>query len=103
MRLLFATSLALLLNRCLADTPPVKDTTSAPGNPGLNYLMSVNATVGVVYDFGTGPYGKREIATITGGTVTGPKLSGKVCVTLIYSGDVDASLNRSNEAMTNPR
>lgn len=94
MHFLSSTSLTLLLNICLADAKPlasggIKPTVSVLENPGLDLLTSVNATVGALYDFGAGPYGKREIATITGGTATGPKLNGTA---------IDRSLDHFNEA-----
>jgi hypothetical protein len=94
MHFLSSTSLALLLKLCLADAKPlasggIKPTVSALEDPGLDLLTSINATVGALYDFGAGPYGKREIATITGGTATGPKLNGKA---------IERTLDHYNEA-----
>jgi hypothetical protein len=90
MRFLSSTSLALLLNFYLADAKALASgennpTVSALDNPGLDFLASVNVTVGAIYDFGAGPYGKRVIATITGGTAAGPKLNGTAFLPLHFS------------------
>lgn len=116
MRFLSSASLVLLLNLCLADAKPlasavIKPTASALDDPGLIFLTSVNSTTGAIYDFGTGPYGKRVITAITGGTATGPKLNGTAVFTLLpllcRSGDVvlgfaiDASVYQFNEEICN--
>ncbi|KAI1334454.1 hypothetical protein F5Y15DRAFT_289832 [Xylariaceae sp. FL0016] len=49
-----------------------------PTPPGLTYLYTVNATLGTSIDVGTGPEGQRTVIPITGGTFSGPKLSGIV-------------------------
>ncbi|KAH8657911.1 hypothetical protein BX600DRAFT_514451 [Xylariales sp. PMI_506] len=51
---------------------------SVTPNPGLEYFATVNCTVATRLDLGTGPHGDRIVIPITGGTVVGPKLNGKV-------------------------
>ncbi|CAJ2514035.1 Uu.00g021540.m01.CDS01 [Anthostomella pinea] len=49
-----------------------------PAPPGLAYLYTVNVTLGDAIDVGLGPKGTRIVIPITGGTFSGPKLSGNV-------------------------
>lgn len=47
-----------------------------PAPPGLNFLYSLNCTLGTAIPVGTGPRGSRIVIPITGGTFQGPKLKG---------------------------
>lgn len=47
-----------------------------PTSPGLNFLYSLNCTLGTAINVGTGPRGSRVVIPITGGTFSGPKLKG---------------------------
>ncbi|AEO67596.1 26b93eb9-0beb-4bf3-b428-2f1ddc3b0f6f [Thermothielavioides terrestris] len=49
-----------------------------PAAPGLTYLYSLNCTLGPSIAVGSGPHGTRTVIPITGGTFSGPRLSGKV-------------------------
>ena len=49
-----------------------------PKPPPLTYLYSVNLTFGQPIAIGSVPYGHRDLLTISGGTFSGPKFSGKV-------------------------
>ncbi|KAH7625832.1 hypothetical protein SMAC4_12887 [Sordaria macrospora] len=49
-----------------------------PAPPGLNFLYSLNCTLGTAIPVGTGPRGSRIVIPITGGTFQGPKLKGKI-------------------------
>ncbi|KAK4139701.1 uncharacterized protein C8A04DRAFT_40492 [Dichotomopilus funicola] len=51
---------------------------ATPATPGLTYLYSLNCTLGAALSVGAGPHGTRTVIPITGGTFSGPKLSGKV-------------------------
>jgi len=51
---------------------------ATPTPPPLTYLYSVNLTFGNPIAIGSVPYGSRDLLTISGGTFSGPKLSGKV-------------------------
>lgn len=50
---------------------------ATPTPPPLTYLYSVNLTFGDPILIGQVPYGKRDLLTISGGTFSGPKLTGK--------------------------
>ncbi|KAL2151676.1 hypothetical protein VTH82DRAFT_6774 [Thermothelomyces myriococcoides] len=49
-----------------------------PAAPGLTYLYSLNCTLGQALPVGAGPHGTRTVIPITGGSFSGPRLSGKV-------------------------
>ncbi|KAK3985310.1 hypothetical protein QBC44DRAFT_362395 [Cladorrhinum sp. PSN332] len=68
----FATLVGLLSVSGLADAQ------ATPKAPGLTYLYSLNCTLGTPLAVGQGPHGTRTVIPITGGTFTGPRLSGKV-------------------------
>ncbi|EAQ92020.1 hypothetical protein CHGG_00255 [Chaetomium globosum CBS 148.51] len=51
---------------------------ATPAAPGLTYLYSLNCTLGQALPVGAGPHGTRTVIPITGGTFSGPRLSGKV-------------------------
>ncbi|KAK0649775.1 hypothetical protein B0T16DRAFT_389762 [Cercophora newfieldiana] len=51
---------------------------ATPTPPPLTYLYSVNLTFGDPILIGQVPYGKRDLLTISGGSFSGPKLTGKV-------------------------
>ncbi|KAK4149242.1 hypothetical protein C8A00DRAFT_38163 [Chaetomidium leptoderma] len=51
---------------------------ATPAAPGLTYLYSLTCTLGQALDVGKGPHGTRTVIPITGGTFSGPRLSGKV-------------------------
>jgi hypothetical protein len=53
-------------------------TATTVGAPGLSYLATVKVEVGHPVEVGPTPDGFRRIIPITGGTVQGPKLRGKV-------------------------
>jgi hypothetical protein len=46
--------------------------------PTLEHIFDVAATVTAPIDLGVSPVGRRRVIPITGGTVTGPKLTGRV-------------------------
>ncbi len=46
--------------------------------PELEFLFEVNATLAPPQELGKTIYGNRRVINITGGTVTGPKINGKV-------------------------
>lgn len=47
-----------------------------PAPPPLTYLYSVNLTFAAPVSIGEVPYGTRDLLTISGGTVSGPKING---------------------------
>ncbi|KAK4038340.1 hypothetical protein C8A01DRAFT_48040 [Parachaetomium inaequale] len=49
-----------------------------PALPKLTYLYSVNLTFAPTISIGSVPYGGRDLLPISGGSFSGPKLSGKV-------------------------
>ncbi|KAK4182486.1 hypothetical protein QBC35DRAFT_395888 [Podospora australis] len=51
---------------------------ATPKSPSLNFLYSLNCTLGPALQVGGGPIGTRTVIPITGGTFSGPRLSGKV-------------------------
>lgn len=48
-----------------------------PAPPALTYLYSVNLTFAAPISIGSVPYGTRDLLTISGGNVAGPKITGK--------------------------
>jgi hypothetical protein len=46
--------------------------------PTLTHIADLQATVTAPIDLGVSPAGRRRVIPITGGTVTGPKLQGRV-------------------------
>jgi Protein of unknown function (DUF3237) len=46
--------------------------------PGLTYIADLEADVASPIEVGTSPIGRRRVIPITGGTVSGPRLSGRV-------------------------
>ena len=50
----------------------------APEAPGLTFLTELSVTVGEPIDVGPTPEGHRRVIPITGGTVTGPVLNGRI-------------------------
>jgi hypothetical protein len=65
-------------------------TTAVPAPPGLTFLADVSVTVGEPIDVGPTPEGHRRLIPITGGTVQGPVLNGRV-----LPGGADYQLLRS--------
>ena len=59
----------------LASVASIASATT-PATPGLTYLYSLNCTLGQALPVGEGPRGTRTVIPITGGTFSGPKLSG---------------------------
>jgi hypothetical protein len=59
--------------------------------PQLEYLTTFRVSVGKPLDLGIGPKGERRMIPITGGTVEGPRLNGRV-----LPGGVDVQLIRSD-------
>jgi Protein of unknown function (DUF3237) len=52
---------------------------TGPGDPPqLRFVLELNVTIGAVLDLGRGSSGTRRTVPITGGTFTGPMLSGRV-------------------------
>ncbi|KAK4160843.1 hypothetical protein QBC43DRAFT_219053, partial [Cladorrhinum sp. PSN259] len=49
-----------------------------PSPPPLTYLYSVNLTFAAPVSIGSVPYGSRDLLTISGGNVAGPKINGKI-------------------------
>ncbi|KAK3693180.1 hypothetical protein B0T22DRAFT_504698 [Podospora appendiculata] len=62
----------------LLALPSYSTPTATPTPPSLTYLYSLNCTLGTAIQIGAGPHGNRVAIPITGGTFSGPKLSGKV-------------------------
>lgn len=60
-----------LAGRAQTPGPP-----AAPKTPKLTFLYSLNCTLGPSLDVGATPVGSRVVIPITGGTFSGPKLSG---------------------------
>ncbi|MGR0158790.1 DUF3237 domain-containing protein [Paenarthrobacter nitroguajacolicus] len=52
--------------------------TAVPGPPELTFLAKLSVNVGSPIDLGITPEGHRRIVPITGGTVSGPQLRGRV-------------------------
>jgi hypothetical protein len=50
----------------------------APDAPGLTFLAELSVTVAEPIDVGPTPEGHRRVIPITGGTVSGPVLNGRV-------------------------
>jgi hypothetical protein len=61
-----------------------------PEAPGLTFLAEISVTVGESIDVGPTPEGHRRVIPITGGTVSGPALNGRV-----LPGGADYQLLRS--------
>lgn len=53
-------------------------TAPPPAPPGLSFLAEVSVSVGEPVDIGPTPEGHRRMVPITGGTVRGPALNGRV-------------------------
>lgn len=49
-----------------------------PPVPQLEHVCDISVTVSQPMDLGTMPSGRRRLIPITGGTITGPRMSGKV-------------------------
>lgn len=49
---------------------------TTPTPPGLEFLYSLNCTLGERFSTGVGPYGDVRVIPITGGTFEGPKIKG---------------------------
>lgn len=57
-----------------------------PAPPALTYLYSVNLTFAAPVSIGEVPYGTRDLLTISGGNVSGPKINGThICAHLLFS------------------
>ena len=65
--------------------------TSWPAAPALVPLTQVRCEVGALVSLGTAKYGERRYVPLTGGTVSGPELSGR-----IVEGGVDWQVNRAD-------
>ena len=63
---------------------------AAPEAPGLTFLAELSVTVAEPIDVGPTPEGHRRVIPITGGTVSGPVLNGRV-----LPGGADYQLLRS--------
>jgi len=50
----------------------------APDAPGLTFLAELSVTVAEPIDVGPAPEGHRRVIPITGGTISGPVLNGRV-------------------------
>lgn len=51
---------------------------SGPVTPGLEYVFTIEAEIAAPRAAGSGPMGERLHIPITGGTVHGPRLSGRI-------------------------
>ena len=49
-----------------------------PATPGLEQVFTIEADLGPPRSFGPGPLGERRHIEILGGTVSGPRLSGRI-------------------------
>jgi hypothetical protein len=61
-----------------AAAPPLGTVPSESATPKLEFVFEESVTLGGNTTAGETPFGGRNFITITGGTVTGPKLKGKV-------------------------
>lgn len=57
---------------------------TTPSPPGLEFLYSLNCTLGERFSTGVGPYGDVRVIPITGGTFEGPKIKG-TCDQVLFS------------------
>lgn len=55
-----------------------KPAATGPVVPGLEFVFSINALIDPPLSAGSAPHGTRLHIPITGGTVTGPRLTGRV-------------------------
>lgn len=60
------------------DKSPLGTIPSESATPKLEFIFEESVTLGQSVSVGDTPYGRRNFITITGGTVAGPKLKGKV-------------------------
>jgi hypothetical protein len=51
---------------------------NTPTPPGLEFLYSLNCTLGKLFSTGVGPYGEVRVIPITGGYFEGPQIKGRV-------------------------
>lgn len=51
-----------------------------PTPPGLEFLYSLNCTLGERFSTGVGPYGDIRVIPITGGYFEGPKIKGGLSI-----------------------
>ena len=65
--------------------------TSWPAAPALLPLTQVRCEVGALVSLGAAKYGERRYVPLTGGTVSGPELSGR-----IVEGGVDWQIGRAD-------
>jgi len=65
--------------------------TSWPAAPALVPLTQVRCEVGALVSLGAAKYGERRYVPLTGGTVSGPELSGR-----IVEGGVDWQIGRAD-------
>ncbi len=51
---------------------------AVPTTPTLTYLFTANFSVAAPINIGATPLGTRQVVTMTGGTVSGPKVNGNL-------------------------
>jgi hypothetical protein len=68
--------LPYFLSALVALVPTVTAQTVFPKAPGLTFLYSLNCTLGESLAVGNVPDGNRVVIPITGGTFSGPRISG---------------------------
>ena len=68
----------LALRTLLISALAAVTTAQLHGTPGLEYLYTVNATLGERWSYGDFGMGSRVAIPITGGTFKGPRMSGTV-------------------------
>lgn len=66
----------LLPTLLLTTALPATILAATPVPPTLTHLFSVNLTFSAPITIGSVPYGSRDLLFISGGTFSGPKLSG---------------------------
>lgn len=66
----------LLPTILLTAALPATILAATPVPPTLTHLFSVNLTFSAPITIGSVPYGSRDLLFISGGTFSGPKLSG---------------------------
>lgn len=71
-------TLILLILSVLVMTPKSSPAGDLLPKPGLEFLFEVAATLAPPQELGKTTYGNRRVINITGGTVAGPKINGKV-------------------------
>ncbi|KAL9085533.1 MAG: hypothetical protein Q9165_007578 [Trypethelium subeluteriae] len=73
---------------------------STPPPPALTYLCNINLEAAPPVVIGATALGQRRVVTITGGTVVGPKLNGKVNGGTIWSVTSESGVSNADAVYT---